>query len=71
MGLVRRPIYPKVKDVVVGPGKSKGFSKSPWKCKKQCYEYCFGGRFGLSIRMKYFDNGLFRPTILYCFGIAR
>ena len=25
---------PKGKDVVIGPGKPKGFSKSPWECKK-------------------------------------
>ena len=34
MRLVQRPIYPKVKDVVIEPRKLKRFSKSPWKCKK-------------------------------------
>ena len=31
MGLIRKPINPKAKDVVIGPKKSKGFSKSPWE----------------------------------------
>ena len=34
MGLVQRPINPKVKDVVIGPEKSKRFNKSPWEHKK-------------------------------------
>ena len=35
MGLVRRPINPKAKDVVIGLGKPKRFRKSPWECKKE------------------------------------
>ena len=35
MGLAQRPISPKGKDVVVRPGKSKEFSKNPWKRKRK------------------------------------
>ena len=34
MGLAQRPISPKVKDMVIGPGKPKGFSKKPMSVKK-------------------------------------
>ena len=37
MELVRRPINPKLKDVVIGPRKPKRFSKNPWECKKWMY----------------------------------
>ena len=29
------PINPKEKDVSTRPGELKGFSKSPWECKKK------------------------------------
>ena len=35
MGLVQRPMNPKVKDMVIGQGKRERFSKSPRECKKQ------------------------------------
>ena len=35
--------------------------------KNQCYEY----RFGLFSGMKYFDTGLFRCTVLGCFGVSK
>ena len=34
MGLVQRPINPKVKDMVIRSGKLERFSKSSWECKK-------------------------------------
>ena len=37
--------------------------------QNQCHEYRFGIRFGLFTGMKYFDTGLFRRTILKCFGL--
>ena len=31
MGLAQKPISPKGKDMVIGLGKPKGFSKNPWE----------------------------------------
>ena len=36
----------------------------------QCYEYCFGTRFGLFIESKYFGTSLFRRTISNCFRFS-
>ena len=31
---------PKVKDMVIGPGKTERFSKSPWECKNEIGQGC-------------------------------
>ena len=51
--------------IKIGILPEKRSSKNCNGCKKQCYEYCFGAHFSLSIEMEYFGTGLVQG----CFGI--
>ena len=42
-----------------------------WQHLLQCYEYRFETRFDLSNGTEYLGTGLFRRTVLRCFGVLK